>query len=402
MLTGVSGAGKSRRVIEVVNEARSEGRPAFTFANSDSYRLMSRDSIRVDRVLSCRAPGVVSRLDHLCSTTECAEIVATIPKGTLVAFDEAHEFGTAIVPVWLDASRRGLEVLVATPSVPQLEMLEGNDFEHTTLSVTCQKCGDRDATDSIVVPGEDATLALCEPCMTDAVEQVRAEVVERLQTQPPHPGEKALYQPVELAETVDWKVIRKDSEARATTMIKILRELGIVPVSTSPPPNYLDIACNTGYFCHFLRRQGFHSVGVDVVEGDIAVCRLLDSYFRRDHNEFVAADAVDYLRSTRDRHFDVTSQFSVFPWIAMQSSIERAIESVELQCEKTTKVGFFEIGYSTEDHYKGRLPVEIDREWILSTLDRVGGFDEIRVLEGRDHGLTRDLFVGIKPGVARQ
>jgi hypothetical protein len=58
------------------------------------------------------------------------------------------------------------------------------------------------------------------------------------------------------------------------------------------------------------------------------------------------------------------------------------------------------MGYSAEPQYRERLKVNIDREWVRRTMEKKGGFAEIRIFDAKEHGLMfgRDLFVGIKNG----
>src|SRR6266498_4690423 len=88
----------------------------------------------------------------------------------------------------------------------------------------------------------------------------RRDLLERLQRQGPHPGEKAIYQPIdELPECASWKIVRSDSKARVELMAQVIEDVGL-PAAVAPnPPTYLDIGCNTGYFCDRIRRLGFYT-----------------------------------------------------------------------------------------------------------------------------------------------
>lgn len=393
ILTGLPGAGKSRRLIDTVNARRGRGHPVLTFACSDSPILMSRPALREHARLACRIPNITCPLSHFVSAAEAASILGEVRPDTLVAFEESQFFGPAMVQPWLDASNRGLELIIATPSPEQLDALKHNGCEESRLFLTCQQCRSADATTFVCLPEEDATLAMCNPCYAQMTRDARCEILERLERQEPHPGEKAIYQPVELDECSDWKVLRPDSQARFRLMTHVLHEAGIQGES---PATYLDVGCNTGYFCHHMRRLGFYAEGTDVVKGDIKVARLLDSFFRRDHNTYVAADAYDYLRDTADRQFDVTSAFSVFQWVMMQRSPEDGITCLERLFAKTKRVCFLEMGDSSEAHYKDRIGIDINRSWTQEIMKEKGGFPEVRLLGAQEHGIKRDIFAGIK------
>ena len=412
ILTGLPGSGKSARLIEMVNAATRAGRPALTFACRESPTLLANENIRVHRVLGCRQQGLTCALHHFVSTAECAAVLERTPPGTLVAFDEAHYFGSEIVPYWTHASRQGLEVVLGKVSPTQLLELKDTEHVETRLSVTCQRCQRTEATSYLVLrglpqdtpfkwwPGDAATVALCPECEKEMMESGRREILERLERQTPYPGEKTIYQPVELEECNNWKVLRPDSSLRTEIMAKIMEERDVRGNRTADNVTYLDVGCNTGYFCHSVRqRQGFTAEGVDVMASDIAVAQLLDTFVRKDHNTYVTADAYSYLRDTQDRTFDVTSAFAVFQWLMIQTTVERGVQCLEWLFAKTKQVCFLEMGYTAEDQYKGKLPITIDRSWVWNIMEQKGGFAEIRMLDAKQHGLmfgSRDIFVGIK------
>lgn len=407
VFTGLPGSGKSSRFIELVNSARSKGEPVCTFACSEAPALARREGPRVHGVLGCRRRGLTCRLDHFVSTATAVNILSNLSPGTLAAFEEAHFFGSEIVPHWLEASRQGVEILVSTPSVPQLQLLEGHPVIQTVFTIQCEKCGQAEASTFLVNTESETTMAVCCRCSEELTEVARHDLIERLQRQAPHPGEKAIYQPIdELPECAAWKVVRPDSKARADLMVRLIKEAGL-PAAVAPnPATYLDIGCNTGYFCDRIQRLGFYTEGVDVVKADVEVAKILDSYFRRAHTCYVVQDAYAYLHDTQDRLFDVTSAFAVFQWLMIQTTVDRGIACLEWLFAKTKRLCFLEMGYSAEPQYRERLKVNIDREWVRQTMEKKGGFAEIRIFDAKEHGLMfgRDLFVGIKNGsiTARQ
>jgi SAM-dependent methyltransferase len=412
ILTGLPGAGKSARLIERVNAATRAGLPVLTFACSEAPVLFANENYRVRRLLGCRQQGLTCALDHFVSTAECAAILERTPPGTLVAFDEAHYFGSELAPYWTHASRRGLEVVLVKISPAQRLQLKNSDPVETPLAIKCQRCQTAEATGYLVLrglpqdtpfkwwPGDAATVSLCAECEAQMIKSGRQEIVERLERQAPYPGEKTIYQPVELEECKTWKVLRPDSLLRTQLMARIIAERDVRGNRVADNVTYLDVGCNTGYFCHFARHQlGFTAEGVDVVAPDIAVAQLLDTFVRKDNNTFVAADAYDYLRDTPERTFDVTSAFAVFQWLMIQTSVERGVQCLEWLFAKTKQLCFLEMGYTSEEQYKGKLPVTIDRAWVWNLMEQKGGFAEIRMLDAKQHGLmfgSRDIFVGIK------
>lgn len=398
ILSGLPGTGKSKRLIEAVNAARASGRRVATFACAESPWMQARESVRVQGLIGCRQPGLLCGLDHFVSTPEAIRLLASMAAGELAAFEEAHYFGPELADAWVTATRRGVEVLIGMPSVPQRASLDGCPRVESTFVRPCEICGKADATTFYIVPGKDATELVCGPCHRSKVAEVRAEVVRRLEAQAPYPGQRTIYQPVELEQCREWQVLRPDSQNRVEIMKQIFREQNLLPSNAVGSMTYLDVGCNTGFFCHAMRQLGFHSEGVDVVREDILVAQMLDSFVRRDRSVFVAQDAYAYLSGTQQRMFDVTSAFAVFQWLMIQTSAERGIKCLEWLFAKTRRVCFLEMGYSAEAQYKDKLPLEIDRAWVERIMRESGGFAEVRVFPaGAEHGLSRDLFVGIKP-----
>jgi len=396
ILTGVPGSGKSRRLIETVNSALERGRSALTFACSDSPVLASRPSLRDHHRLACRVPGLQCPLDHFVSVAEAVRILGQTPPETLVAFEESQFFGDGMVRHWLDASARGLDIVVATPSAEQLEILHAHGCQETRFTVMCQKCAATEATKFVLSPDRDITISACDKCHAEMVAEARQEILDRLERQDPYPGEQAIYQPVEFQECSGWRVLRPDTDARVELMASVFGELGLPDQGPTGQATYLDVGSNTGYLCHRIRRLGFFVEGTDVVEGDIRVAKLLDSFFRRDHNTYVAADAYDYLRDTVDRLFDVTSAFSVLQWVMIQRSSEDGIACLEWLFAKTKRICFLEMGDSSEAHYKDRIGIDINRAWTENIMKEKGGFSEVRVFDAKEHSLKRDVFAGIR------
>lgn len=404
VFTGLPGSGKSSRLIELVNSALARGQPVATFACNESPVLAQRERLRVQRLLGCRRPELTCPLHHFVSTTEAMSILRGLSGGTVAAFEEAQFFGPEIVPGWLDASRRGLETIVSTPSIPQLELLRNHSVNETIFKIRCEKCGERDASTGLLNPASDhpasdVTMALCSQCSDEMIATARRDLLERLQRQGPHPGEKAIYQPIdELPECAGWKLVRPDSKARVELMVQLIKDSGL-PATVAPnSATYLDVGCNTGYFCDRIRRLGFYTEGVDLVEADIAVAKILDAYFRNGYTRYVVQDAFNYLEQTQDRFFDVTSAFAIFQWVMIQTTVERGIKCLEWFFAKTKRLCFLEMGYSSEPQYRERLKANVDRNWVRSIMEEKGNFAEIRIFDAREHGLMfgRDLFVGIK------
>ena len=396
ILTGLPGSGKSETLITAVRNALHEGRSALTMMCGDSPVLRARRGITEHRRIGCRA-GVTTALDHFVSAEECIRLLDDFPPGALVAFDEAQYFGEQLVEAWCAASDRGVDILIASPSVAQVKQLNRRGYPATRLELICQACRERAASRFFVHLSDDRTESVCAACFKRETARVRTDIVERLRQNAPHPGEECIYQPVELPECKTWEVIRQDSRARFVLMKDLCADHGL---PSSGHSTYLDVGCNTGFFCHQMKVAGFRCTGVDIVAQDIEVAGLLGTYVRRDYVHYVRSDAYEYLRTTQGDTFDVTTAFSVFQWVMIQNTPEHGLDCMRWLFRKTNRICILEMGESTEAHYVERVGLKYDSAWIQRFMQTHGGFDRVDLVERKRSKLKRDLLVGskAKPG----
>jgi SAM-dependent methyltransferase len=401
LLTGLPGSGKSRRLIELIKTAANEGRSAETFVCSDYPWPSNHGAFWDHRTLVCGEPGYTAGIDHFVSREEASAILARIPAGSLVAVEEGYAFTQDAVSDWRAAASRGVDVVVAAPSGKQLNLLAADDVNEIKLMITCQRCEERPAEEVMVRSDGDGTLSVCRNCFEELADEARATIVRLLREEHPFPNEDALYQPIGLPEVEDWRLARWDTGERANTIIETLTELGLYPDGLGHSPSYLDVGCNTGFFCDHMARHGFRAKGIDATERFITSARLLEAFFRRQELasqewvRFERSNAYEYLRDTQQERFDVTSSFATIQWVMIQRTPQHGLECIKWLAAKTRHVCVLELGYTREEMYKG-LEVEIDREWVLWAMREWGGFEEIRVINAAPEKLQRDVFVGIK------
>jgi SAM-dependent methyltransferase len=396
VLTGPAGSGKTKHLIEAVNSARESGSKVHTFLARRAVVASPEPNLWLHGKIASRDPSIETTLDHVASTDECREILDQLPQGSLVAFDEAYYFDAAVADHWARASSRGVDVIVATPSPEQLERLSAEGAVERRLTTTCQNCGLQEAVESLLLPRAKDAISLCAGCLETFVSDARVEIARRLLGHAPYPGKKSIYQPVEIEECAGWDVLRPDSPARAELLRKVTNEAE--ERTGSRLETYLDVGCNTGYFCTSMAALGMAAVGVDVVEDDIELARLLTAFVRRDRCRFVVADVYDYLRDTRQQPVDVISAFSVIQWLILQRSLEHGVQALSWLFEKAGQVCVLELGYPSEEQYRGKLPAEIDRDWVREQMTSSGRFSEVTCFPAGDDGLMRDVFVGFTDG----
>jgi SAM-dependent methyltransferase len=402
LLTGLPGAGKSRRLIELVNAAIAEGRPVETFVCSEYPWPSYHEAFWIYRRLVCGVPGLTCPIDHFVSRQEASSILRDARPGSLAAIEEGYAFADSAVEDWRTASERGVEVVVAAPSDHQIQLFGKREYVDISLVVDCQRCGRRPAEEAVIPADGNEAISVCSRCFGELAEEAKATIAECLREEHPFPGEDALYQPVEIPELRDWRLARWDSLGRAEAVADTLADLDVSRNALGGSATYLDVGCNTGLFCDYFARRGFRSKGVDATSRFITVARLLEAYFRRKtrpNEEWVLyeqANAYEYLRDTQDEVFDVTSAFALFQWVMIQRTSEHGLDCIEWLAAKARRVCVVEMGYTREEMYDGQLDVEIDREWVLSAMNDRGKFAELKVIPAEPGRLQRDLFIGIK------
>jgi SAM-dependent methyltransferase len=399
---GLPGSGKSKRLIQVVNRERSAGRRTVTVVSADAAWTAGYESYAQTRLLHSRQPGGPScPIDHFISTPELADVLDRVEPSTLVAVEEAQMFGVAAARVWKQASDRGVDLVLVSPSAEQIELMNGSDYATVDFSLLCELCNSREAETALLDPETDRVFSVCGSCFHAAAVEGLRRTVQLLIDELPHRGQAALYQPVELPECADWPVSRPDCEARAALVEGIVRESGLLSGRASGHATYLDLGCSTGFFCNRFQGLGMRSMGVDAVHNNVTIAKLLDCFVRREarpDRRFVTyhvADAYDYLRDTTNEFFDVVSAFSVIQWIMSQRSVDEAIECFQWVFDKTKHICVIEMGYSSQDNYGELLPIVVDRKWVADVM-KLGAFDEVRIFDAEEAGVMRDLFVGIR------
>jgi len=393
VLVGASGAGKTSEVISLINDLRARKQRCFLIASLDGGLV--RDALARFDVISARS-GKQVRVDFKGTIDEIREFVrskAVVP--STFVFDEAHRLGDSFIRDWLDISKSGSSAIVSTPSPAQFKELKSAGALVTNIRKLCDLMADGDGTEIIRLPGSDATISVCEKCATHLRGYARKNLFHRLVATEPYPGKKEIYQPfdVDYPEYAELSPIREDSGERANIMKSFVdRHIGKFEHHHR---SYIDIGCNSGYFCKKMADLGFQSTGVDIAKNDIQMGKVADSYFYNRHLNLICKNAVDYVPNEMPEH-DVVSTFSVYQWMFAQGDPDPVYASLRALMKKTKKLFFFEMGYTKEAHYKNRLTVKIDRDWCLAQMRTYGNFAEIITFEEGERGLKRDFFVGIR------
>lgn len=135
---------------------------------------------------------------------------------------------------------------------------------------------------------------------------------------------------------------------------------------------------------------GFSSTGVDVQKIYVDMARSL-STFRDSSTTYIQQNAYDFSKGTEK--FDIISSFATIQWVMVQRGYAEGSESLVNLMNRENRVFVLEMGYTSEDIYKGKIEVEIDRKWSENVLRNEGGFANVKGYWAGQNGLWRDVFI---------
>ena len=397
--TGLPASGKTSAIIAALEQRKSEGGNVFLILSNEHEELTRRKNVRPGGLMGCRDPSKKFPIDLVIDTQQAEEMLGQTEPGTLIVFDEAQYFKPQIVAHWATASERGLDIIVGTPSLAQLEALETVQHDHIQMSVPCG-CGEGNATqviyrDDLVYPTH-----LCNKCYEEHMNTEVGQLLEIVKEAEPFPGELHTYQPFFDIDMAGWGLVRTDCPARLSIVLDAVNRCEAVQTKLADAvqqPAFIDLGCCSGFFAHGMSAQGFISDGVDVSKD------FIDWATQVAH---IKGQAVNYTRqnvrtflSESDRHYDVISTFATIQWVMAQEGYEAGVECFKNIFEKADSICVIEMGYTEEDIYKDKIadrPREIDREWVLNLMESSGVFDTIELHPSGESGIWRDIFVGFK------
>ena len=217
-------------------------------------------------------------------------MLAIQASGTMVVFDEAQYFQPALVGSWQTASERGVDVLVGTPSVHQLQLLADITHEPIHLEVECS-CGKGPATEVLFEDDLTYPKHLCSEChstqKTEAINSMLADVKR-----------SSHFKSVAYVSTVlrlghqDWELVRTDCPARLNIILDAVSRCSSLGMKVDDPvaeASFIDLGCCSGFFADAMAHRGFRSAGVDVSKDFIAWATKLAN---------IKAQDISYTRKT--------------------------------------------------------------------------------------------------------
>ena len=265
-------------------------------------------------------------IDLVIGTAEACELLAGPVEGSLIVFDEAQYFDPKIVPAWVDASERGADILVGTPSRVQLEALEGAQYELKKQEVLCS-CQKRNATH--VMYTEDFTYPdhLCDRCYYLRMKEEEKKAAQRSSRNRALRGRTSHISTFFGVDMPGWKLVRNDCSARLNIILDAVERAELVQEKLSDPvkqPSFIDLGCCSGFFSQGMAEQGFRSQGVDVAEHFIDLGQS-SSFFKGTRHRLQTGGSA---RLSQGIRWDLrcVSTFATVQWVMDQRGYEAGIE----------------------------------------------------------------------------
>ena len=399
IFTGLPGSGKTSALIDEMINRKNSGGQVLLILSSEHEALTKRPNVKPGGLMGCRDKNKSYPIDAVMDSSEAASMLAIQTSGTMVVFDEAQYFQPALVGSWQTASERGVDVLVGTPSVHQLQLLADITHEPVHLEVECS-CGKGPATEVLFEDDLTYPKHLCSECHSTQKTEAIASMLADVKRSEPFPNKLHTYQPFYGLDMQDWELVRTDCPARLNIILDAVSRCSSVGLKVDDPvgeASFIDLGCCSGFFADAMAHRGFRSAGVDVSKDFIAWASKLANIKAQDIS-YTQEDLLVYLTSS-ERRFDVISSFATVQWVMVQKGYEAGLKCFEAIFEKADSICVIEMGYTTEPIYRDKItdrPTEIDRQWVLDLMEQSGQFDTIELHPMGENGIWRDVFVGFK------
>ena len=400
VFTGLPASGKTSALIDEMISRREAGGRVLLILSSEHESLTKRPNVKVGGFMGCRDENKSFPIDAVLNSSEAASLLAAQEPPTMVVFDEAQYFKPDLVSSWHNASKRGVDVLVGTPSEHQLKLLADISHDPVHIEVKCS-CGS--ATASQVLYERDLTYPrhLCDECYAKEKSAAIASLLAEVRKSEPFPDKLHTYQPFYDVDMKGWELVRTDCPARLNVILDAVSRCEAVVGKLADPlgqASFVDLGCCSGFFSDAMADHGFRSAGVDVSKDFIDWASRLANIKAQDIG-YVQSDLMTYLTSSVEQRFDVISTFATVQWVMAQSGYAAGLTCLEEIFERANSICVVEMGYTDEPIYQDKItdrPMEIDRQWVLNTMEQSGHFATIELHPMGENGIWRDIFVGFK------
>jgi hypothetical protein len=355
---GPSGSGKTTELIKLLRKATKEGASTFLYL-PDHPHISQRPNVKKGGLMGCRTRQLYFPISDVINDGGLVTALSNSHSGDVVALDEAQHFGEGIFDSIVEAANRGVLVAAALPLLP---------------SFPRDACKDL----SIVTPNH-----------SEAIQHLEKILLES----GPKPGERYTYSPIYGVDLPAFSYVRKDCEARLKLLLASAKQAMNFTETAPAGSSYLDVGCCTGYFVEGMADAGFTSVGVEVQSCFAKLCSF-NSDFRKSGTLYIQENLYDYAKHSK--YYDVISAFAVVQWVMAQRGYEEGLECLKNLMDCARKVFVLEMGYTSEDIYKDKIDVTINREWVENALSTIGHFNHIEFHPQGTGGIWRDLFIAYR------
>lgn len=399
VFTGLPASGKTSTLIDEMINRKNAGGHVMLILSSEHEALTKRPNVKPGGLMGCRDKNKSYPIDAVMDSNEAAALLATQEPGTMIVFDEAQYFHPALVGSWQTASERGVDVLVGTPSVHQLQLLADITYEPIHLEIECP-CGKAPATEVLFEDDLTYPKHLCSDCHSIQKTEAIASLMVDVKRSEPFPNKLHTYQPFYGLDMTDWELVRTDCPARLNIILDAVSRCSSISSKLDDPggqASFIDLGCCSGFFADAMAHRGFRSAGVDVSKDFIAWASRLANIKALDIS-YTQEDLLVYLTSSEKR-FDVISTFATVQWVMAQKGYGAGLTCFEEIFERADSICVIEMGYTTEPIYRDKItdrPTEIDRQWVMDLMEQSGQFDTIELHPMGENGIWRDVFVGFK------
>lgn len=390
-----------------MEQRKKEGGDVVLVLSAEHEELTDRPNVRPGGLMGCRDQEKSFPIDHVVDTEGARAILDETEPGTLVVFDEAQYFQPGITEHWRLAARKGVDIIVGTPSDAQMAALDGVPHDGMEMTVPCS-CGNNQATRAVYQTDLVYPEHLCEQCYRNHMQTEISNLLDRVRVAEPFPGEIHTYQPFYAIEMNNWQLVRNDCPARLSVITTAANRCASVTEKLDDPvrhPSFIDLGCCSGFFADGMTEAGYRASGVDISEDFISWASQL-AHIKGQAINYTQQDLHSYLTGT-DKHYDVISTFATVQWVMAQEGYEAGLRCFDEIFRRADAVCIVEMGYTTEDIYSDKItdrPTEINREWMMDLMQSSGRFHSVELHPAGENGIWRDIFVGFRqaPTSARQ
>lgn len=399
VFTGLPASGKTSALITEMIRRRTLGDPVQLILSNEHEELTRRPNARAGALMGCRDSAKYFPIDHVVDTPTAQQIIGEAGAPSLLAFDEAQYFNAEIVHSWRAASERGVDILIGTPSVAQLDLLDELECEKVHLSVPCS-CGA--AVSTHVMYDQDLVHPnhFCSRCYEEQMNTEIQHLLDVVREAEPFPGKLHTYQPFYDIDMTGWELVRNDCSARMGIVLEAVSRCDPIQEKLAhsvKQPSFVDIGCCSGFFSDGMSAHGFASAGVDISADFISWANRV-AHFKGQKIKYTQQNALAYLEA-QEESFDVISTFATIQWVMAQQGYEAGLKCFDAIFNKADEICVVEMGYTSEDIYKEKIldrPSEINRDWVQNLMQSCGLFETVEFHPAGEYGIWRDVFVGFK------